>query len=214
MKLIRTRSLLGVITLTLACVLSPDSRAEETLTGPALEIKKEMEALFEYSKKVNSEQAAEKREARAKIDGSMDWEHTARDCYGEVAWKKQSAKNREEFMKLLKDVIIRTAYTRLDKFWPGLTYKIDTVDIKGSQAHVTAKFMTKDETLVLEYYLQKKGSKWFIYDIAYEGERYSININQQIDAFLKENTFASLLEKLRKRREDLVRDEAKAKKSS
>ena len=53
-----------------------------------------------------------------------------------------------------------------------------------------------------------------IYDIAYEDIQYSKNIREQIDAFLKESNFASLLDKLRKRRDELGEKTATAKKQT
>ena len=52
-----------------------------------------------------------------------------------------------------------------------------------------------------------------IYDISYEDIRYSTNISEQIDAFLKDGNFATLLEKLRKRRDELIEETSKPKKS-
>jgi hypothetical protein len=42
-----------------------------------------------------------------------------------------------------------------------------------------------------------------ISDIAYEELKYSANIREQLDAFLKEKSFSDLLTKLRKRSEEL-----------
>ena len=64
---------------------------------------------------------------------------------------------------------------------------------------LAAKFKVKDEPFVLEYFLEKKANTWKIYDISFDDIRYSVNINEQLDAFLKEKNFNALLDKLRKR---------------
>jgi len=183
-------------------------------TGKQLDIQKKMEGLFEQSKHVNHLEAKKRNEARAAIGTALDWEKVAEDAIGSAEWRKLSGGNRNAFRDLLKDVIERTAYTRLDKFWEGgTTSAIEKIDLAGNKAHVVGKFTVKNEPFTLEYYLYSKGSKWMIYDLAFEGERYSININEQITAYLAEKNFNSLLDKLRKRQAELKADGAKPAKS-
>lgn len=165
-------------------------------------LKKQLENLFESSKKVNLA-TAEKGKARAEIEQAVDWEGIAKLCLGEANSKKYS-KGFSDFRNLLKEVITKTAFSRMDKFWEnGTTAVVDKVEVKGGTAHVGAKFNSKDETFALDYYLSKKGNKWMIHDIAFEDMKYSVNIKEQLDAFLKEKNFNDLLEKLRKRRDEL-----------
>ena len=191
-----------------------ESKAPEpTFTGKALDIKKKMDGLFDQSKNVNHLEAKKRTEARNAIDTALDWDQISEDAVGSGAWKKVAAGNRSSFRDLLKDVIVRTAYTRLDKFWEGgTTTSYDKIDVQGSKALVSAKFFLKGEPFSLDYYFHSKGSKWLIYDISFEGERYSVNINEQIAAFLNEKPFAALLEKLKKRRAELMEDAPKPKK--
>lgn len=169
--------------------------------GEALLIKKKLVELFEISKQVNT--AATKTKARAEIESALDWDKISELCLGKERAKKNAGKNFDEFKGLLKDVIIKTAYTRLDKFWKDTTYKVDSIEIKGNEAKSATKFFVKNEPFVLEYFLYKRAGKWIVYDISYEDLRYSININEQIDAFLKEKSFPGLIEKLKKRRAEL-----------
>lgn len=184
--------------------------ADDTaFTGEQLQIQKKMDALFEASKKVNGS-GAERTKARNEIETALDWDKVSQVCIGPNFYKKQSPGNISEFKRLLKDVISKTAYSRLDKFWAdGTTYKIAKIDLKGGAATVLSKFFVKGDSFALEYYLNKKGSTWYVWDIAYENERYSVNINEQIDAFLKERKFADLLEKLKKRLEELSESKSK-----
>lgn len=165
-------------------------------------LKKQLENLFEASKKVNVS-TPEKGKARTEIEQAIDWEEIAKLCLGETNSKKYS-KGFSDFRNLLKEVITKTAFSRMDKFWEnGTTAIVDKVEIKGATAHVGAKFNSKNETFALDYFLSKKGSKWMINDIAFEDMKYSVNIKEQLDAFLKEKKFNDLLEKLRKRRDEL-----------
>ena len=199
--------------ITVSFLSSPTFGAEEApaapTSGPALELKTYLEELFDFSKKVNSEKADELNQAREKIGSSLDWEKVAEGCVGAKTWKKQSSGNRESFKKLLKDVILRTAYTRLDKFWlGGTTYLWEKLDVQGDEATAISKFTVKKERFEVVYYLHKTNT-WFIQDIAYEGERYGENINQQISGFLKEHSFPDLLEKLKRRKQELISSESK-----
>lgn len=173
--------------------------------GEALKIQENLTVLFEVSKQVNAK-GAEGAKARGKIDTALDWDRIAQDCLGKKEWQKQSAANREKFKTLLRDVISKTAYSRLDKFWNGTQYVFDKIQVTGKEAHVVSLFTVNNEKSALEYYLVKKGTQWHIYDVAYEDLRYSVNIAEQITAFLQQNSFAGLLEKLRKRKEELQKE--------
>ena len=208
MKTINSLITLSVISFFLS---SAGLRAEESpLTK---EVTSRLERLFEASKKVNIE-GPEKQKAREVIEKAMDWEKIAQMCLGAKQAKKNAGKNFEDFRSLLKEVITRTAFTRLDKFWDGNTnYKFEKIDVQGSNAKVPTKFFVKWEPFELDYYFTKKVGEWLIYDISYEEIRYSTNISEQIDAFLKEGNFSNLLSKLKKRRDTLVEEEAKPKKT-
>ncbi len=175
---------------------------ETEFTGEAAKIKEQMEVLFDASRKVNAK-GPEKSAAREKIEHAMDWDQVSKDCLGEKEWAKTSASNRAQYRDLLKDVIVRTAFTRLDTFWDGATYKFTKIEPKGNKAVATAEYSVKGDSLTLEYFLSKKGATWSIYDISFEDIRYSENIREQITAFLKEKGFSNLLAKLKKRRDEL-----------
>lgn len=174
---------------------------EPKYTGEAEKLRMHFDDLFDASKKVNSPK--EKATARRKIALAFEWDRIGKECLGRSNWAKALPSNRAEFSSLLKDVITRTAYTRLDKFWDGATPRFEVIDVKGNEAHVLCRFHFQEESFTLDYYLSKQGPKWLIYDLAYEGLKYSANINEQIDAFLKEKNMSELLGKLRKRRDEL-----------
>lgn len=181
-------------------------RTDKPYAGEAAVLRTTMNELFDASRRING---VEKVQAREKIETSLDWDRIARECIGAANWKKQSEKNRTDFRNLLKEVVVKTAYTRLDKFWDNASFKYEKIDVKGNEAHVTAKFTVNGDTFPLDYYLGKKGPRWFIHDIAFEDIRYSTNIFEQISAFLKEKPFSELLASLRKRRDELVTQNAK-----
>lgn len=177
------------------------------------EITSQLENLFAASRKVNAV-GEEKEKARLAIERSMDWDKIAKMCLGPKYVKKNAGKNLAEFTALLKEVVVKSAYTRLDKFWDSSTkYKFENIEINGGTAKIPTKFSVKGDAVLLEYYFSKKGNQWMIYDISYEDIRYSTNISEQIDAFLKDGNFATLLEKLRKRRDELIEETSKPKKS-
>ncbi len=191
-------------------IVDPSDKSDKTFTGDAAVIREQMKVLFQASRKVNG---ADKAQARADIDASMDWQRIAHDCLGSANWKKQPEKNRAEFEKLLHEVVVKTAYSRLDKFWDAsTTYKFDKIDVTDKEAHVRAKFAVSGDTVALDYYLGKNGAKWLIHDIAFEDNRYSTNINEQLTAFLKEKPFSALVASLKKRRDELSAQQATPKK--
>ncbi|NBV49709.1 hypothetical protein EBR78_00665 [bacterium] len=172
-------------------------------------LKKQLEALFEVSKKVNMPES-EKDKARKEIDNSIDWDGIAQLCLGPKNSKKYQGKNFNEFRNLLREVISKTAFSRMDKFWAGgTTAQIDQIEFQAGKAHVSAKFLSNNETFSLDYFMSKKGQRWLIHDIAYEDLKYSTNIQEQLDAFLKEKSFGDLLVKLKKKSEELDKSKQK-----
>jgi ABC-type transporter MlaC component len=176
--------------------------------GEALVLKTQMEKLFVLSKDVNSSNAAKRRAGRAAVLGALDWDRAAATCVGPKDWQKQSAKSQAAFRDLLRDVITLSAFERLDKFWADITsYTFYKFDMKAKTAFFMSEFKVKNgENYLLEYYLMKKGARWLIEDISYEGMRYKENIAEQVTSFLKENSFPKLIEKLQKRKADLQQD--------
>lgn len=202
-----------LLTLGIATTLLSSAPLKAAAENQSQEVTTRLEKLFEASKKVNVA-GPEKQKARETIEKAMDWEKIAQMCLGAKLAKKNAGKNFDEFKGLLKEVVTRTAFTRLDKFWEGNTnYKFENIDVKSGTAKVPAKFFVKGEPFELEYYFIKKGNEWLIYDISYEEIRYSTNISEQIDAFLKDGNFSTLLSKLKKRRDTLIEEEAQPKKS-
>lgn len=191
-----------------------ETKSAGALSADQTAIQTYLSELFEASKNANS-QGKEKEAARGRIESSVDWNKIAEMCMGGAKpWNAQSPKNREEFSKLLREIIALTAYSRMSDFWKDTSYSFQKIEVKGSVAEVAAKFRSKKEDYILSYFLHRVGKGWRIYDLAFEDLKYSENIHEQIDAFLKEKSFAQLLDKLRKRKSDLVEDEKKGKKAT
>lgn len=189
---------------------SSDKSKAESFSKEQVAIKANLENLFKYSREVNDKNASVKSKARKIIGGSLDWKQVAKDCLGADEWNKQTAANRSNFENLLQDVVLKTAFQRLDKFWTAnTTYSFQSIEVTGDKSHVGVEFVIDDEEFLLDYYLQQKNKQWYIVDIAYEEMRYSENIREQINSFLKESDFNKLLGKLKKRRGELV-DSTKA----
>lgn len=198
-------------------VAPPATPAAKTFSGEAAKIQEHLTSVFESARKVNAD-GADKAPARDKVQKSMDWERVAKDCLGAGEWKKAGAANQKAYKDLLQDVIIRTAYTRVDTFMKGATYTFKDIKVKGKEAQATVIFKQGVDEFTLDYYLSKGAAGWLVYDIAFEEIRYSENIREQIQAFLadkgKAKGFSSLLAKLKERRDKLVEDAASAKKES
>jgi len=187
----------------LFATISFAAETEATSANPELEAsaKEWLVKLFEASKKVNG---PEQKAARAHIENSLDWDEVARTCLGDAEWKKQAGKNRTEFRNLLKEVIVRTAFTRMDKFWDGATYAWEKATIEGKRVTLRTKFSLKEDSYLLDYYMEKSKSGWHITDLAFEDLRYSVNISEQLNSYLKEKNFGNLLTNLRKKRDGLI----------
>jgi ABC-type transporter MlaC component len=181
-----------------------DAKKEVTFTGESLVVKTWLDELFKSSQKVNTPKN-DKNPNRAKILSALDWERIAKDCLGKKQWDKQT-KKREEFQSLLKDVIGNTAWGRLEDFWKNTNYQFKKIQIKGNEGVVDAQFVSGSDIVALTYYVTKKGSHWYVYDISLEDLRYSEDIKEKLESFLAEKSFDELLKSLRKRLADLKED--------
>jgi phospholipid transport system substrate-binding protein len=208
--------ILGGSPAVLAADTAPAAQAEAApqFNAEQQKIKVYMEELFEASKHVNRPKEQVDK-SRSKIESAFDWERVAQDCIGKKQWGKLGGSQRSQFKNMLHDVMVKTAFSRMDTFWDQTTYQFDKIQMNpDNTALVSSKFLVKNDSFGLEYYLFKRNGRWFVYDISYEGLRYSVNINEQIQAFLKEKSFAGLMEKLKKRRDELDSDAKKESKKS
>lgn len=205
MKIVSRCLVMGLCFWGLGATAAESAKKEKTLSPAQEELKKYTVSLLEASRKVNDADKKVMKASRSMIETSMNWTEVARQCLGDSVWKKTSAKNRRAFEDLLKDVVILTAFQRLDKFWTDNTsYTFPKVKVAGEEGYVSAEFDIDGDEFLLEYFFKKYGKDWKIIDISFEELRYSENIREQIQAFLRESNFSTLLGKLRKRKAELL----------
>jgi ABC-type transporter MlaC component len=187
------------------------TKAKKKFTGESLKIKQRLEKLFEYTKTVDTTQKGHKRNRR-KIEAAVDWNKIAIMCLGRAQWKKTKLSNRNEYASLLREIISLSAYSRMLDFWQGAKYEFHKIQINSNIARVIVLFSKNDnegngDEYTFDYYLEKKKGQWFLYDLAYEELKYSETINDQIETFLEENSFAELLKRLHKRPDEVSENE-------
>lgn len=185
-------------------IFADAKKTEATFTGESLVVKTWLDDLFKTSQKVNTPKS-DKNPNRVKILAALDWERIAKDCLGKKQWEKQ-VKKRDEFQSLLKDVIGNTAWGRLEEFWKNTNYQFKKIQIKGTDGVVDAQFVSGSDIVALTYFITKKGTRWYVYDISLEDLRYSEDIKEKLESFLSEKSFDELLKSLRKRLTDLKQD--------
>lgn len=182
----------------------------KTWTGEQKKIQAQMDELFAASKQVKQPGDVGK-SAKRKVEASLDWQQISKDCLGKDISGAQSAGDLKKFEGLLRDVVVKTAYSRLETFWKSVKgYEFDKIEVKKDTATVLAKFTVDSELYDLEYFLRKKNGMWWIVDISFEGVRYSGTIHEKLKEFFQEKkSFSSLIERLSKRRQELLDEENK-----
>jgi phospholipid transport system substrate-binding protein len=117
-------------------------------------------------------------------------------------WNGLNAAQRQEFVQLFRQVLEK-AY--IDKILAYTNEKIvfDRENmISGSQAEVQTRIVTSAKEIPISYRVILKGSDWKVYDVVIENVSLVMNYRTQFNDILAKNSFAQLVEILRKKVKD------------
>jgi phospholipid transport system substrate-binding protein len=143
--------------------------------------------------------AAEK-ERRAAIrreaETVFDFGETAKRALGRH-WQPLAEKDRQEFTSLFSDLIERAYISKIERYsGERITYTGESID--GALASVRTRFVTtKGSEIPIDYRMQRRGDRWFVYDVVVEGISLINNYRTQFDKIIQTSSYAELVRKLK-----------------
>jgi len=114
-------------------------------------------------------------------------------------WKKRSDGEKKEFIKLFGRLLEDTYISKIEGYTDEkIVYTKELV--KKKKAQVNTKIVTDSVEIPLDYRLYKlKDDSWMVYDMVIEGVSLVGNYRTQFDQILKKNSFAKLVEEIKKK---------------
>ena len=140
---------------------------------------------------------AERRAAiRRAIDPVFDFAEAAKRALG-VHWRRRSASERKEFVKLFEDLLERAYISRIEQYeGERIVYLGESVD--NSYATVRTKIITKRGSEVpVDYWMLRQGNRWVIYDVSVEGVSLIANYHSQFNATIAESSYEELVKRIK-----------------
>ncbi len=116
-------------------------------------------------------------------------------------WKERSDDEKNEFTKLFSQLLEDTYISKIEVYTDEtIVYTKELV--KKKKAQVNTKIVTDGVEIPLDYRLYKaKDDSWMVYDMVIEGVSLVGNYRTQFDQILKKNSFAKLVEEIKKKME-------------
>ena len=138
------------------------------------------------------------KEVDALVRPLFDFGLMGRLSLGKTEWKKLSKEQRQEFIVLYEERVMRSYMSKLDLYTDEVVIIDDAIQVK-SRVHLPTRLMRKNEKreILYKFYKSKKRG-WLIYDVDILGVSIIQTYRTQFAGILKEDSFSVLLEKLQK----------------
>ncbi|MGA3116217.1 MAG: ABC transporter substrate-binding protein [Syntrophobacteraceae bacterium] len=141
-----------------------------------------------------------KDEILAIVSEYFNFEEMAKRALGRP-WKEQSSDKRQEFAQLFKQLLFNTYISRLENY-TGSNERVfyDSEKLDGDYALVKTHILYETSNNIgIEYRLRRDGGRWQVYDVAVEGISFVDNYRGQFCSILTNESFDSLLIRLRQK---------------
>ena len=132
----------------------------------------------------------------------FDFTESARRALG-PHWERRTAQERQEFARLLGDLLERTFASRLEQYaGERIQYTGESVD--GNLATVKTRIITKGgAALGVDYEVLQRGDRWFVYDVWIEGVSLMNNYRAQFNKIIQTSSYEDLVRKLKAKQSSL-----------
>jgi phospholipid transport system substrate-binding protein len=135
----------------------------------------------------------------AEIDKVFDFEELSKRTLGKE-WKKMSAEQRTEFVKLFRELLQGVYADRLLAYSDQKVLFDKEIMLKKGRAEVQSYLQTSDgKKIPLFYRLTDKSGSWKVYDIIIEGVSMVKNYRTQFRQIIAKDSPEKLLEVLREK---------------
>ncbi|GAB4292207.1 MAG: hypothetical protein Kow0090_06040 [Myxococcota bacterium] len=186
------------------------AHAEGSVLDPAALLTERTKAVQLTIKKITSASAPEEikktqEELKEEINKLLDFDELAERALGQ---HKQSLSEPQfkEFNALLRELIER-AYTGKIKSNAEFTFRITKKEVSADDAFVEMTAEAGDKSAKTAYRLHKKNGRWIAYDFIIEDVSLVKQYKTQFNKIISEQGFDTLLSKMRKKLEELVKSE-------
>lgn len=114
-------------------------------------------------------------------------------------WAARSADERAEFVALFTELLERAYVTRVEAYaGENITYIGEAVD--AGYATVRSKILTdRRSEIALDYRLHLRDGRWRVYDLQIDGVSFVSTYRSQFDRIIQAESYAGLLERMRKK---------------
>ncbi|KRT72866.1 MAG: hypothetical protein XU13_C0019G0053 [Candidatus Rokubacteria bacterium CSP1-6] len=132
----------------------------------------------------------------------FDFTESARRALG-PHWERRTAEERQEFARLLGDLLERAFASRLEQYaGERIQYTGEAVD--GDLATVKTRIITKSGAeLPVDYQVLRRGDRWFVYDVWIEGVSLMNNYRVQFNKIIQTSSYEDLVRKLKAKQHSL-----------
>lgn len=113
-------------------------------------------------------------------------------------WKKASAQEQAEFVRLFSDLLEASYIGRLDAYTDE-TVSYNSEKIEGNRAVVATVVHSNNTDVPIDYRMVNKGSDWFVYDVVVEDISLIKNYRSSYGEIVRKEGYAGLFERMRKK---------------
>ncbi len=127
------------------------------------------------------------------INQSLAIDSLSQEALG-AQWGKLSNAEQERFRHLLRNLLEKIAYPQAAKFFEGIAVNYGVEIVKAGRRVVpTTVKRAEGGAVSINYVLERPYKQWQIADIELDGQSLAQNVTGQIQAFLKQGSYASLV---------------------
>lgn len=181
----------------LAMWASPASAGEPT-DQLRPEIDRVIKTLEDPTLKGEAKAPARRDALRSITDLVFDWEEMSRRALG-PHWQGRSEAERKEFIELFRNLIEYSYASKIESYsGERVSFAGDVVE--GDLATVRTKLTTKQgKEVPVDYRMNRRDSRWRIYDVSVEGVSLVANYRTQFNQIIRSSSYEELIRKLKSR---------------
>ncbi len=199
----RLKKRLGVGVFTCACLFLGSQAAA---AGPATDQLKgtidEVIRILTDKEMKKPERAEERRRLLEKVIGErFSYEEMSKRALG-AQWNKINDAQRKEFVTLFQRHLAN-AYAGKIEGYKGEQIRFLNEREEQGYAEVRSKIVTEKVEIPLDYRLINRSGDWRVYDVVVDGVSLVNNYRGQFNRIIRSSSYEDLVEKLRKKSEDL-----------
>jgi phospholipid transport system substrate-binding protein len=178
-------------------ILATGASAQSTATNPTEELRRYTDRILEVLRRPGLGPASRRAAVRDLAIEVFDVEEAAKRALG-PHWQGRTPAEREEFVRLFRDLLEQTYVARIDEYG-GERLRFVNEQIEGDTATVRAVIVTRAGIEVpVEARLLNKG-RWLIYDIRVENIGLIANYRAQFDRVIRTSSYEDLVQRLKSR---------------